>query len=523
MMLFGNCSEFHCIPYNLKYPRKLKFFFDLIIKIYVIPQEKKIIPPHPLSKEEQLLLSKVDDQKENLIKLLQQLIQIDSTNLSENQFVSRDAIFNFTENYLKQQGFQTQIYRAPFSEKESYPNLVSWLQGSTSGPKLQFNGHLDIVPFDKSLWDSKYDPLGGLVEEGRIYGRGACDMKSGVACQIIAMNILKESKIDFNGKLQLWLTPDEETHGKFGSVFMTKNHITAIQADATIISESTTTSPLQTPVIAVGEKGPLWLKLTFLGAAGHGSMPKSKSNAINKAVRFMSNLKQLKIPKVSPPVSLITMFKNLLKRYSISDLLKALKLSKSGRNPYDEDGNALGALFKSTFSCDVFSSGTKVNVIPDQANLEIDIRLLPNIKLNDVFDAFNAYSARMGYHMKLPKEFTSQKTIPEKITKRPIDIQVEILTYGEGSMEDLNSSSFALVKNSFEAVYQVQAIHAFSSGFTDAGNLRQSGLKNIFIIGPSGANFHGINEYAEIDSLIWATKMYLLLAYRFLAKKEQIN
>ena len=82
----------------------------------MLPQEKKIIPSQPLTKEEEQLLARVDENKENLLQLLQKMIQIDSTNLSEKKFVSRDAIFDFVESYLKPHNFQTHIYRAPFSD-----------------------------------------------------------------------------------------------------------------------------------------------------------------------------------------------------------------------------------------------------------------------------------------------------------------------------------------------------------------------------------------------------------------------
>jgi succinyl-diaminopimelate desuccinylase len=334
------------------------------------------------------------------------------------------------------------------------------------------------------------------------------------------MEILKKANIPFNGKLQIWLTPDEETHGTFGSLFMAKNHRAVIESDLSIIAEATAASPLQSPAIAIGEKGPLWLKLTFFGAAGHGSMPKAKSNAINKAVRFMANLKKYKLPKSPPPIGIIPLFKHLLGRYSIGDLLKVMKVAKTERNPYDEDGNSISALTHSTHSFGLFQSGSKVNVIPDEAELEVDFRLLPGIQLTEVMKNLQKYSANLGYHMKLPAEYSTEGTLAEKIKNRPVDIQVEILTWGEGSIEDMETSHYSIVKETFESAYHVHAVPAFSSGFTDAGNLRQAGLKNIFVVGPRGRNFHAENESVDIDSLISVTKFYLLLAYRFLTRSK---
>ena len=133
-------------------------------------------------------------------------------------------------------------------------------------------------------------------------------MKSGIAAQIIAMQILKGSNAGFNGRLQLWCTPDEETHGKFGSDYMVKNHPELVKTNATVISEARSQQPLKTPVITVGEKGPHWLKFTFYGVAGHGSIPKPKSNALNKAARFIANARRsFKIPDRKLPVNTFTL------------------------------------------------------------------------------------------------------------------------------------------------------------------------------------------------------------------------
>ena len=126
-------------------------------------------------------------------------------------------------------------------------------------------------------------------------------MKGGIAALMLAMEILKASNLLSNGTIQMWNTPDEELNGDYGARFMTAHYLEKVQADATIIGEPTAQFPIINPAIIVGEKGVFWLKLLFFGASGHGSLPKPKSNAINKAIRFINNIKNLKIPKGALP------------------------------------------------------------------------------------------------------------------------------------------------------------------------------------------------------------------------------
>ena len=103
------------------------------------------------------------------------------------------------------------------------------------------------MAYNPDNWNKETQPLSAVIKDGRLYGRGAADMKSGIAAQIMAMQILKESNAEFKGRLQLWCTPDEETHGKFGSDYMVKNHPEMVKTNATVISEARSQPPLKTP------------------------------------------------------------------------------------------------------------------------------------------------------------------------------------------------------------------------------------------------------------------------------------
>lgn len=491
--------------------------------------EKKITPERPLDNEEKALLESVDDNSDKIVELLQKLVRIDSRNYSEFVWTDRNKIMGFAEETMKMFGFETQLVKVPFphadkeggknADHQHHSNLIANLGRENPAKLFQFNGHLDTVPFTEENWDIATPPLGGVVKDGRLYGRGACDMKSGVVCAMVAMWLLKESRYDIDGDVQLWLTPDEETHGAFGSAYMAEHHFDLVNADVTIIGESSAMDPLDSPAFSVGEKGPQWFELTFYGASGHGSMPKEKSNALNKAVRFMSKAdRKLKFPKRKAPLSAFTLLKSILSRYRLLDLPKLMKTTKKPGNPLDEDGLNLRSLFRTTYSFDKIRCGTKVNVIPDKCELEVDFRALPGLSTQDLLNSIADYCTKLGYRVEFAGDYLNQQHSNEAIQKRPKDIDLSIITRGEGSYQDPDTPIGNLLSQSFVSVYQVAPVHFFSSGFTDMGNMREAGMKDIYVFGPKGGNVHEANEFVDLTSLQNVTKFYLLSAKRYLCE-----
>jgi acetylornithine deacetylase/succinyl-diaminopimelate desuccinylase-like protein len=216
--------------------------------------EKKINPPQPLDPTEEKLLSMVDNHSQELTNLLQQLVKIDSVNVSEDVYAERNKIFHFAEKYLRKEGFKTELVKVPFPSGKAgqcYFNLISSMESKTPGKSLQFNGHLDTVAYNPDNWNKETQPLSAVIKDGRLYGRGAGNMKSGIAAQIMAMKILKESKARFNGRLQLWCTPDKKTKGAYGSAYMAMHHSEIVKSNKTIISEALSHQPLQTSVTTI--------------------------------------------------------------------------------------------------------------------------------------------------------------------------------------------------------------------------------------------------------------------------------
>ena len=483
-------------------------------------EEKKINPRQPMTEEERKLLAHVDDHKDELVKLLQEMVRIDSVNVAEDVYAERNDIFEFVEKTMKTAGFKTHLVKAPFpggTSDQFYYNLIASMDGKKSGKSLQFNGHLDTVAYNPENWNPDTPPLGAVVKDGYLYGRGSGDMKGGVASMIMAMKILKESGIDFTGRLQLWCTPDEETHGAYGAGYMVKNHFDLVNANATIISEGRSQAPLITPVMTGGEKGPHWLRFTFLGAAGHGSVPKKKSNALNKAVRFMFHANNfLKIPSRPLPVGTLSLFKSYLQRYKFTDLIRLLSQKRPPSNPYEKDRRTFRSMFETTFSFDQIRAGSKVNVVPDRCELEVDFRVIPGLSAQELFDSLADYCTWLGYKVEVPEGYKNKQENIKRFSELPVDIELSVITIGEGFYIDKKSEFGKLLGGAFEAVYETAPVYTFSSGFSDASNMYAGGMKDVFIVGPRGQNAHNANENVDVASLVEITKLYLLTAFRFL-------
>ncbi|MGH6661735.1 MAG: M20/M25/M40 family metallo-hydrolase, partial [Rhodospirillales bacterium] len=137
-------------------------------------------------------------------------------------------------------------------------NVVARLKGNGPGRRLVFNGHLDTFPIgDLSRWT--VDPLAGVQKHGRLYGRGVCDMKGGIACSLLAFLLLAERRDSWRGEVVVTLAGDEEAMGKRGTEFLldTVPHATG---DAMICGDAG--SPW---VLRFGEKGMIWLEVTAEG------------------------------------------------------------------------------------------------------------------------------------------------------------------------------------------------------------------------------------------------------------------
>ena len=141
---------------------------------------------------------------------------------------------------------------------------------------------------------------------------------------------------------------------------------------------------------------------------------------------------------------------------------------------------------------------------------------MPGLKSQELFDSLVKYCSKLKYRIELPEGYTNLQHDDSKFTDKPIDVNLSILTIGEGSATNPNSEFGKVIQNAFTAVYETSPIFSYNTGFSDGGNMREAGMKDIFVFGPGGRNAHNANEYADLNTLKDITKLYLLIAYRYL-------
>ena len=216
----------------------------------------------------------VDDRTDELVALTVDLIRFPTVNPPGDAYT---PCAEFIAGLLARLGFETRLIRgegAP-GDSETYPrtNVVARREGRGPGPTVHFNSHIDVVEAGEG-WT--LDPFAGVVRDGRVYGRGACDMKGGMAASIIAADAFLAVYPDFAGAIEISGTVDEESGG-FGGVA----HLAGMglfskpRVDHVIIPE-----PLNKDRICLGHRGVWWAEIETKGRIAHGSMPFLGDSAI---------------------------------------------------------------------------------------------------------------------------------------------------------------------------------------------------------------------------------------------------
>src|SRR4030042_917297 len=218
---------------------------------------------------------------------LSSLIRVNTTNPPGNE----TAAAEYTAKNLEKDDFKCEIL-------ESTPgrgSIITRLKGTGEKPSLLLLSHLDVVAANPKEWS--VDPFDGVVKDGFIWGRGALDMKSLTALEVMVMKLLKRQNVKLKGDVILAATADEEKGGNLGAGWITQNHPEKLEADY-VINEG---GGLEIPIggknmftIQTAEKGMLWFKIKAKGTPGHGSIPGAADNAImrmNKVVTILTGHK----------------------------------------------------------------------------------------------------------------------------------------------------------------------------------------------------------------------------------------
>ena len=248
---------------------------------------------------DQKLMLEIESRKESLIELTQDLIRMPTVNPPCANYLE---ICEFLKKRLEASGFETQLIRAKgaIADSDKYPrwNIVAKYAGRNPGDCVHFNSHTDVVEVGHG-WTK--DPFGGELHDGKIYGRGACDMKGGLATSIIAAEAFIATYPDFNGSIEISGTADEESGGFGGVAYLAEKGFFK-HVDHVIIPE-----PLNKDRVCIGHRGVWWAEVETKGRIAHGSMPFLGDCAVRHMGAVLEQLEEklypaLKDKKTSMPV-----------------------------------------------------------------------------------------------------------------------------------------------------------------------------------------------------------------------------
>ncbi|WP_208992894.1 acetylornithine deacetylase/succinyl-diaminopimelate desuccinylase family protein [Roseibium album] len=213
------------------------------------------------------LIREIDERRDDLVVLTQELLRIPTLNPPGENY---REICDYLARRLKKSGFEIDLVRAfgTPGDSDKYPrwNVIARRDGKRSGECVHFNSHIDVVDVGHG-WSK--DPFGGELEDGKIYGRGACDMKGGLAASIIAVEAFLATLPDFSGAIEVSGTADEESGGYGGVAYLAeKGFFDPERVQHVIIPE-----PLNKDRICLGHRGVWWAEVETYGEIAHGSMP----------------------------------------------------------------------------------------------------------------------------------------------------------------------------------------------------------------------------------------------------------
>lgn len=213
------------------------------------------------------LFQRIDSKTDELVALACELIRFPTVNPPGDHYL---PCVEHLGRRLAGRGFAVEYLRAEGTpgDTDRYPrwNVVARRDGAKPGPCVHFNSHIDVV---ETGADWTVDPFAGIVRDGRVYGRGACDMKGGLAASVIAVEAFLEEFPDFRGAIEISGTADEESGGFGGVAWLAeRGYFSPPRVDHVIIPE-----PLNKDRICLGHRGVWWGEIETKGRIAHGSMP----------------------------------------------------------------------------------------------------------------------------------------------------------------------------------------------------------------------------------------------------------
>ena len=427
------------------------------------------------------------------VELLQNLIRFDTTNPPGNE----KACISYIQGLLNEAGLETQVVgRSP-----NRPNLVARLPGLGQAPPLLLHGHADVVPAINHEW--QHPPFEANIVDGYVWGRGALDMKGGIAMMMAALLRAKSENLVPPGDVVLAVVSDEEAGGEFGTKYLVQSHPHLFEGIRYAVGEF---GGFSFPIgrrrfypVMVAEKQICVLRATIRGTGGHGSL-RTSSSATARLAKVLTQLERRHLPVHPTPVTQQMfrtvssslpfpgnlVFRQLLRKTTAGLVLKAL----------GENGLMFGQLLRNSANPTMVKGGEQINVVPSEISLGLDGRLLPGFTPDDLMSELHQILGD--------------------------DVGLEVVHYDPGPPEPDMGLFDTLGEILRQADPQGVPVPMLLPGATDGRFLARLGIQSYGFIPmalPSDFAFsrtiHGPDERIPVEALAFGTEALYQLLRRF--------
>ena len=408
----------------------------------------------------QQLFEKVDRDREAILSFLQEFVRCKSPNPPGDTRSAAQHIRNFFQD--RGHSFE-EIAAHP-----AMPNLIANLAFESPGKHLVLNGHIDVFPVgDQTGWTR--DPWGGERVNGRIYGRGVSDMKTGSTASLFTFHYLSTIAKHLSGRLTLVLVSDEETFGPWGARYLFEHHFDKVKGDCCLIGE-----PSSPHTVRFGEKGTMWVRFAVRTKGAHGAYTHASENALLLASQIINEV--LDVANVPPPEA--------------DNLATAL----------DQAAGALDAAYgkgasrnvrRVTVNLGTLHGGAKVNMVASEATFEIDFRI-PNGFTDEIIDR----------HLK-------------QVLSRYPQADAERILYNPPSWSAPDHPMIGLVRENAREQFGVDPTPVVGLAGTDARLWRYHDIPAV-VFGPTPNGMASFDEYVSEDDAIKLVKTHLGCAWDYL-------
>ena len=444
------------------------------------------------------LTSQVDNYIGEIIELEQELVKIESVNTGTMPTGNETEACEYIKGWLAKYDVQSSIL-------ESVPgrgNIIAELPGESSVNGLMFMSHTDVVPVeDESKW--QYPPFGGILDKGRIYGRGASDCKGLLTSQMMAMRLLKMNGVTLKENLILVSGADEEHGGRYGFGWLAENHPEKITAKYAVNEgggNALRAAGTSAYLLGVGEKGRLQVEISIKGTSAHASMPWHGENALFVLGQVVKRIEDYQAER---DVSLE--FFKYLSNLAIEDEPTTGNIDQIIAG-FESENKHMSTMLKAqsrmTITPTIVHGGIKSNSVPESINLTCDVRTLPH----------------------QDQKYLEQEL--DKILEGIPRVEYTIDYMAVPNSSPYNTSFIDVLKDVTQRVVDrsnLQWVPAVCTGFTDSRFTRDLGVETYGFMGahpdddPMLSNIHGTDESESVQTLVVSTKIMLGLAYELLA------